>query len=268
MQDAKIIGIITDFGNRDGFVGVMEGVILGINPNVKIVEISNEIGRHSILEGAFILYNTYKYFPRNTIFLVVVDPGVGSEREGVVVQTNNYFFVGPNNGVLSLAAVEDGIVKIHYLENPKFFLSKVSQTFHGRDIFAPVVAYLSKGVKPSEFGSRLPLDRFLKLNVLEYKRRYNELSGTILYIDKFGNVITNIPNNELTGLEIGTSIRIIVDGEKKYNGVLRRTYSEGKRNELLLLEGSHGFIEIAINQGDAANYLNCHIGSKIDLIFD
>ena len=151
----RLITLTTDFGTRDWFVGTMKGVILGIQPRARVVDITHEIGGGEVRAGAFALRASYSFFPQGTVHIAVVDPGVGSPRRALAVQTANYFFVGPDNGVLSFALMRERIKSIHALENEKYFLKPVSRTFHGRDIFAPVAAHLSRGVSIQTFGPRL-----------------------------------------------------------------------------------------------------------------
>ena len=208
----NLIAILSDFGEKDFYVGVMKGVILSINPFVEIVDITNNVERHNIIAGAFALYNSFNYFPKGTIFLAVVDPGVGTRREPILVVTNDYFFVAPNNGLVYPAAVENVIQRVVLLRNEEYFLKSVSFTFHGRDIFAPVAAHLSTGVKPENFGPDLPKDKLVKLKLSDYSKSGNGIVGKIIYIDVFGNVITSIPNKELLGLKFGTEIVSDSDG--------------------------------------------------------
>ena len=179
----RIITILTDFGLQDPYVASMKGVILSINPDVQLIDISHEIGKFNIQEAAFKLAASVPYFTPSTIHLVVVDPGVGSDRKPLIVLTRHYFFIGPDNGVLSLAAEQDGIKRIIEIQNKNFIRKPVSNTFHGRDLFAPVAAYVAKRVALKKFGPNIR--KMVKLKIPEVVISHNEIKGKILYIDGF-----------------------------------------------------------------------------------
>src|SRR3989442_15159550 len=181
----QLITLATDFGFSDWFVGTMKGVILGIAPRAAIVDITHEIPAGDIRAGAFALRASYRFFPKGTVHVVVVDPGVGSERKAIVVETDNYFFIGPDNGVLSWALAKERIKTIRALENEHYFLHPISGTFHGRDIFAPVAAHLASGVPTRKLG---PVSKdFMRLPWPEPKRARNRIEAKIVCIDRFGN---------------------------------------------------------------------------------
>jgi S-adenosylmethionine hydrolase len=182
----------------------MKGVILRINPQCTLIDITHHVGPHDIREGAFVLANAYAFFPEGTIHLAVVDPGVGSPRSPVLIETDRYFFVGPDNGLFTLALKGGKVKKVVALNNSKFFLSRVSTTFHGRDLFAPVAAYLSLGVKSSEFGSEL--DSWVELDLKKPQARRGGLLGEIFHIDDFGNLISNIDEEQLFHFVEGHSL--------------------------------------------------------------
>jgi S-adenosylmethionine hydrolase len=256
MKPNSIITLTTDFGDKDGYVGAVKGVLLKINPQIKIVDITHDISPFNILEGTLILNSFYQFFPRGTIHLVVVDPGVGGKRKGILIQTDNYFFVGPDNGIFSLILENEKIREIIGITNSEYFLQKPSSTFHARDIFAPVSAYLSLGVKPQEFGS---LSReCYKLKLPQPKFRENRLKGEIIYVDRFGNLISNI-RSELLPDEKRIQVKI---GQRRIKG-LSRFYAERKEGELIALIGSSNFLEIAVNQGNAQRLLKAKTGDKI-----
>jgi len=191
----SVISLITDFGQKDNFVGVMKSVILSINPTAKIVDVCHEVKPHDILTGAFLLKSSFKYFPKGSLHLVVVDPGVGSERKKLLVKTKDYYFVAPDNGVLSLALKGQAPSKIIEITNKKYFLKPASDTFHGRDIFAPVAAYLSEGKNLSTFGKRIKSIKELRLSQPQITSK--ALAGEIIYIDRFGNLVSNIDKEML-----------------------------------------------------------------------
>ena len=209
--------------------------------------------------GAFMLASAAPYFPKGTVHLAVVDPGVGTERRAILVQTKQGFFVGPDNGVLMLAAQNQGIEHIYELSNPKFMLPKVSSTFHGRDIFAPAAAHLDKGVKPSEFGPEIT-DAVIP-EFASVKRRNGSLIGEVLHVDGFGNIITNISQKEIAQAKaVNVKLHNI-----SLNIAFGKTYAQAKPQEPIALIGSHGFLEIALNQGSAAEKFHVTAGDKIEV---
>ncbi|HOK39858.1 MAG TPA: SAM-dependent chlorinase/fluorinase [bacterium] len=259
---AQIITLLTDFGNSDNYVAMMKAVILNINPDVRLIDITHNIQPQNILSAAYNLFTAYSYFPKNTIHLVVVDPGVGSNRLALLIKTKNYYFIGPDNGVLSLALQNEKIEKIINLTNKKFFNKNISNTFHGRDIFAPVAAYLSKKIKPENFGNKI--NNYKQLEQIKPEIiNSNKIKGSVLHIDNFGNIITNINftffNKYLSNFDF---LKIKKNKIKK----LVRTYNDLKENEIGLLFGSSNFLEISTNKNNAAEILNCKIGERIFLI--
>ncbi len=244
----KPIALLSDFGQKDIFSGVLKGAILSINPQVKIIDITHNIFKHNIGEAGFSLLHSYGYFPKKTIFCVVVDPGVGSRRLPIVVKTKNYYFIGPDNGVLSLAAKADGIDSVRVLENKAYFLKKVSLTFHGRDIFAPASAHLSKGARFSSLGRAI--DKIKEISMPKPKKTSNYLEGRIIYSDHFGNLITNIKKNQLKNFcpnKFKASLR-----GKKIRGF---SSSYGRADsEPFFIEGSFGYLEISLKNTSAKEY--------------
>jgi S-adenosylmethionine hydrolase len=242
----RIITLTTDFGLKDHYVAAMKGVILSINPEALIVDVTHEIPPQDVFKAAFTVRNFYRYFPRGSINVVVVDPGVGSKRRAIVVKTDYALFIGPDNGVFTFVYKELSPVGVFKISNPRYFLPEVSSTFHGRDIFAPVAAHLSLGVAVEDLGKRVK--KPVELRIREPELREGEISGEVIYEDHFGNLITNIP---------GTLLRrdavVIVDGitiEK-----ISTSYAEVPRGSLLAIVGSTGFLEISVNQGKASQVL-------------
>jgi len=249
-----LIALLTDFGYKDGFVGTVKGVIKSINPYVDIIDISHGVSSFNIIEGALILKASFKYFPKGTIFVVVVDPGVGTERKPIIVKTKNYFFIAPDNGILSPVLEEEKPEKIIHIQNNKFMLKADNNTFHGRDIFAPVSAYLSKGINIDEFGRKL--NSYAKLNIPEPKKEKNKIEGQILFFDKFGNGITNIK-----------SLRTFKKGYVKNQNIpikkLINAFLEGDKESLNLIKGSFGFYELTVPLGNAKEKFNLKEGDKV-----
>jgi len=256
-----VISLITDFGQKDNFVGVMKGVILSINPHAKIVDICHEVKPHDISEAAFLLKSSFKYFPKGSLHLVVVDPGVGSERKRLLVKTKDYFFVAPNNGVLSLALKGQPYLKAIEITNKKYFLKPTSDTFHGRDIFAPTAAYLSKGEDFSKFGKRIKSIKGLRLP--QVKITSKSLIGEIIYIDRFGNLVSNIDKEMLDNFIKDKKFRIYI--KDKTIEKLSHSYNEGTYLKPLVLIDSFNYLEIALNRGSACNYLKAKKGTEVIL---
>lgn len=253
----RIITLTTDFGTKDGYVGAVQGVILSINPQAQVLDITHQIPAQNIRSAAFCIYNYYSSFPEGTIHLAVVDPGVGGRRKGVLVQSQRYYFIGPDNGIFSLALQKEKSSKAVHLKNPKYFLGKISPTFQGRDIFAPVAAYLSLGVKPEEFGPRI--SKLEKLELPVVKEYSQKLVGEIIHIDNFGNLVTNVTRVELQDRKIS---RIKVNTKSIQD--LSRTFSDVKPGEPVAYLGSSDYLEIGINQGNAAIKLKAKIADKVE----
>jgi hypothetical protein len=256
----RIITLTTDFGTKDWFVGTMKGVILGIHPEALVVDITHDVSHGDIRGGAFALAASYPFFPRGTIHLAVVDPGVGGSRSALVVQTADYLFVGPDNGVLSWALRQEKIKAIRKLENEKFFLRSISQTFHGRDVFSPVAAHLGKGVAVEKFG---PAQKQLVTLLWPKPRRTRrEVAGEVLYIDRFGNAITNIRSEFLDGFD-RASCRVFL--RHKAVAPLKQFYGEVPAGQVACVTSSSGFLEIAVNGGSAAEKLKLNVGDAVEV---
>lgn len=254
-----VISLITDFGLRDNFVGVLKAVILRINPAAKIIDICHNINPQDILQAAFLLQSSYQYFPTKSVHLVVVDPTVGSKRKKILVETKNYFFLGPDNGVLSLALKAEEPLKIIEITNDKYFLKPTSDTFHGRDIFAPVAAYLSKGEPIQKFGQRI--NSFKTLEVPQVKINKQELAGEIIYIDRFGNLISNIDKTTLENFIKNKKFKICI--KDKMINKISHSYCESKGTKPVALIDSFNYLEIALNSVSAKDYLGIDKGEKI-----
>ncbi len=237
----SVVTLLTDFG--DFYHGVMKGVILSnAGVNVKIVDITNSIEPQNIIQGAFLLYNSYRYFPRGTVHVAVVDPEVGGKRDAIIVKSKNYFFVGPDNGLLYPSCSEDGIEEIWRIEESKITW-EISETFHGRDIFAPAVAY----VLNNEIGKiATRKDRIKELELFSYKIEGNRVKCMVVYIDEFGNIVTNLRKEEL----MKRKPRYIIFRGEKIPFV--RTYCEVEVGEPLALIGSFNTLEISIRNGNAS----------------
>jgi S-adenosylmethionine hydrolase len=257
----SIISLITDFGLKDNFVGVIKAVILGVNPDSQIVDICHEIKPQDILEAAFLLRGSYRYFPRDSLHVVVVDPGVGSRRRKILVKTKNYYFMAPDNGVLSLALKEELPLKIIEITNEKYFLKPASNTFHARDIFAPVAGFVSKGIHINQFGRATK--SLKELEIPEVKIKSDSLSGEIIYIDRFGNLVSNIGKKQLDNFIKNKKFRILIG--KKSIERLSRAYSDVAPLQPLALMDSFGYLEIALNLGSAKDYFGIDKGDEITI---
>jgi hypothetical protein len=250
------IALVTDFGESDWFVAAMKGVILSVNPGAAIVDISHNIPAGGISAAAFTLLVCHSYFPKGTIFVAVVDPGVGSSRAAIAVKAGPYFFVGPDNGVLSPVIDNYAKPELRALRNPKFFLKNVSATFHGRDIFAPVAAHLSKGVAFEKLGPKIK--DIVRLKIPLAQEADNKTTGRILYIDHFGNAITNIQSS----LVSGRIKHVFVKGRKV---PIVSCYADVDEGKFLAVKGSCGFLEISVNKGNAAKKIKLKIGDKVEI---
>jgi hypothetical protein len=255
-----MITLTTDFGLKDPYIAEIKGVIYSINPKSKIVDISHLIDKYNVRMAAFVLASAAPYFPKETIHLAIVDPGVGTARRALAVQTKQAFFVGPDNGILMLAAQAQGIQHIYVLTNPKYMLPKVSSTFHGRDIFAPAAAHLDKGVKLKEFGAEITDPITPKYSIVEHKN--GSLFGVVLHVDGFGNIITNISEAEISKTN---AVKVKLH-HFSLQLVIAKTYSEAKSQEPLALIGSHGFLELALNKGNFSERYRVNPGDRLEVI--
>ncbi|MCI0531973.1 MAG: SAM-dependent chlorinase/fluorinase [candidate division Zixibacteria bacterium] len=255
----RIITLTTDFGDSDGCIGAVKGVIKSINPDADIVDISHQNPPQDILSAAFCLQTSYLYFPPNTIHVGIVDPGVGGKRRRVLVQTEKFSFIGPDNGLFSLILRGQNIRRQIELSNREYFLKTPSATFHGRDIFAPVAAYLSLGISPEQFGPRL--EKLKSLDLPSPRVSSRKISGQIIHVDNFGNLITNITLKDFR-MPPNPKIRI----SKTMISKISRTYSDVPAGKLLAYTGSAGYLEIGQNLGNAATLLKVKAGAKVEVL--
>ena len=262
MPRKTIITLTTDFDTADHFVGTMKGVIYNINPDVEIVDISHKVASYDIFDAAFTLAQSYRFFPSDTIHLVVVDPGVGTARRPVLARSMTYKFVAPDNGVLSLIYEREENLEVRHVTADHYFLNPVSSTFQGRDIFAPIAGWVSKGVEVDKFGEAI--SDYIRFSSPKPKRvSDNFVKGVALKIDKFGNILTNLRPEDLPELfgENPPSFRIIMNQQEITR--LNLAYSMGKPGELFAIVGSSGYIEICTNRGSAAKVLNVNRGAEL-----
>jgi hypothetical protein len=258
---APILTLTTDFGLADHYVGVMKGVILGICPRARIVDLSHDVPTYNVAQGSYIIEASWRYFPRDTVHVVVVDPGVGSSRRPILIEAAGQYFVGPDNGVLA-AICASAKCKVRVISNKKYFRQPVSRTFHGRDIFAPVGAHLAAGVSPSRIGTTIKNYSRLALPPPSQsgKRRWK---GSVLRIDRFGNLITNFAASAFPTLE-SQKFKLAVGPFQ--TSLLAHNYAECQPGELLVIPGSSGYYEVSVNQGSAARHTKCEPGAPVELI--
>jgi S-adenosylmethionine hydrolase len=264
--DLPVVTLLTDFGTADYFTGAMKGVILSINRSASIVDITHEIAPQDIESGAFTLLTCYRDFPDGTIHVAVVDPGVGSTRRAIVVRAGSYYFVGPDNGLFSYIYDREPSCEVFHATATEYFRPSPSSTFHGRDVFAPVAAALSKGIDPSALGARIT--DYIRLAPLAPTRDdAGRLHGRIIHIDHFGNCITNFTRADLPGSQVP---RLTVNGE--VIATLRRFFTDehgskpdghGSDDQLFAIWGSAGFLEIAVNRSSAAELLRANRGDAV-----
>jgi S-adenosylmethionine hydrolase len=255
-----VITLTTDFGTTDHFVGTMKGVISGIAPRASLVDITHEILPYDINEAAFVIAQAWRYFPKGTIHLVVIDPGVGSERRPILCEAAGQFFIAPDNGVLSMIYDAEPH-KVRAITNQKFMRKEVSRTFHGRDVFAPAAAHLARGTDPGKFGK--PIRDYIRSFILKPQQiGRDNWTGVILKVDRFGNLITNLHIDDFAGVKTRPfELRIGLERIRR----LALTYSETAIGEVFAIVGSSGYLEIAANQASAARTLGCGAGAGVEI---
>jgi S-adenosylmethionine hydrolase len=259
----SLITLLTDFGAADYFAGALKGAILSANARAQIIDITHEIPAHDVQAGAFTLLAAYESFPAGTIHVAVVDPGVGSARRPLLISTRRYFFVGPDNGLFSYVCERERDVRAYQLTNEKFLRAPVSATFHGRDIFAPVAAALSNNVPPEAFGASVA--DLVQLAPLAPTRDAGAAwSATVIHIDRFGNLVTNITRQEVAGAEFAKGLRLEIGGREISS--FRRFYADAAdatAGELFAIWGSAGFLEIAAECASAKRLLRAERGQHV-----
>ena len=233
MKRLPFIALLTDFGEKDFFAASLKGVIAGIGPSIRIIDITHQIPSFDVLSGSFVLYGAYRYFPSKTVFLAVVDPGVGTERKIILVETDKYYFVAPDNGLLTLTLEEEDVCSIYAVENQKHFLNcRGGLTFEARDKMAPVAAQICMGTPVSEFGPEIKC--YKKLTGIKPSLKNNKIAGKILFVDKFGNCISNIPQSHLVAIrKKGGHPKLEIKG--KEIKIFKNNYSSAPKKELFFL---------------------------------
>lgn len=267
MARRPIITLTTDFGLSDHFVGTMKGVILDIAPDVEIVDICHSVQAFDVLDGALTIAQAYSYFPAGTVHMVIVDPGVGTARRPILATTEKYHFVAPDNGVLSLVYGREDRLHVRHVTAEHYYLQPVSNTFHARDIFSPITAYLAKGVDPIKFGEEI--EDFVRFSAPKPKPADgNSLRGVVLKVDRFGNLITNITPQDAPALfqPEPPPFKILV-GKREITEV-KTAYATGAPGEVFGILGSMGYLEIAANRGSAFQIVGAGKGSDVTVVLE
>jgi S-adenosyl-L-methionine hydrolase (adenosine-forming) len=246
-----IIALLTDFRLQNWYIGVMKGVIVGINPAVHIVDLCHDVSSQDVREGSFILGSSFGFFPHGTIFVAVVDPGVGGDRKNLIVRTEHYCFVAPDNGILSSIFEKTKVERVYEVVPGKYTLALTGSTFYGRDIFGPIAAHLSRGVPAQEIGREVK-SVLTVAAIRPFINERSEISGRAVYVDTFGNIITNIDEGYLKSVFPGTPLESLSArlAGQKIKGI-RRYYEEGERGKLMAIINSWGYMEVAVNRGNA-----------------
>lgn len=255
-QSYQFVTLTTDFGHFDGFVACVKGVILSYAPKVSIFDISHEVKPFDVQSTAWIIHNTYSYFPKGTIHVVVVDPGVGTCRRPLLLVSKDHIFIGPDNGVFSYVLEDKEKWQAFILNNPEYYLQEPSATFHGRDIFAPVAGHIATGVAPNLIGAPIDLDTLVRFSVSEPLITDQSVIGEITYIDRFGNLITNID-----AASVKQDSPVFING--KSVGTIATTYGSVKVGQITALIGSHGYVEIGVNGGRGDLALGVGLGAQV-----
>lgn len=267
MAQRPVVTLTTDFGLNDHFVGTMKGVILGIVPDAEIVDISHAVQAFDVLDGALTIAQAYSYFPTSTVHVVVVDPGVGTARRPIIASSEQHHFVAPDNGVLSLIYAREERMHVRHVTSQHYFLQPISNTFHARDIFAPVAAYLAKRVDGEKFGELV--DDYVRFNAPKPKPVDGRtMRGVVLKVDRFGNLITNITPHDLPMLFEAAPPQFKITVGKKEITSIKTNYSEGEPGEIFGILGSMGYLEISTNRGSAAQAVGIGKGSDVSITLE
>jgi S-adenosylmethionine hydrolase len=261
----RIVTLITDFGLADEYVGVMKGVILARAPEARIVDISHAVPRHDILRAALFLQSAYSFFPKGSVHLIVVDPGVGTNRRLVLLKADGHLFLAPDNGIFSLLLEADCFEAAYEIQCEQYYLVPVSRTFHGRDILAPVAAHLVGGLEPAEVGPAVLRSSLSNLKVARVivNQRRNMITGQVVAQDHFGNLLTNITEENIRNIQADKDIPPVVTIKNKTITGIVLSYAHRDYGELLAVIGSRGFLEISVNRGNAAASLGAEIGEAV-----
>ncbi|MBX9688551.1 MAG: SAM-dependent chlorinase/fluorinase [Candidatus Obscuribacterales bacterium] len=258
MSKKRILTLTTDFGTLDGYVGIVKGVILSICPEANIIDLSHELPAWNVSAASWIIGNSYPYFPQGSIHLAVVDPGVGSKRRAVAIEAAGQVFIGPDNGIFSAALQNSAEIKAFELNNDKFWRKELSTTFHARDLFAPAAAHHAAGIALSELGPEIEVASLIRLPIRELKVKANRVEGSVAYVDRFGNLITNISKEHV-------KTAALCQVGKRSIGRIGHSYHSGDQGTPIAFIGSHGFLEIAVSQGRADEKLDAGVNTAVIL---
>lgn len=259
-----IVTLTTDFGSADYYVGAMKGVVLGICPETEIIDLCHECKPYDILDAAFTIAQAYSYYPLRTIHIVVVDPGVGSQRRPIIVSGDKHFFIGPDNGVFSLIYPQQEKLSVWHITGTHYYQQPVSNTFHARDVFAAVAGWMAKGVEARQFGELI--EDYVKLPIPKAQAQGDKSwKGMVLKTDRFGNVITNIAADDCPALFAEPTPPFKLTAGGKEVAKLAQNYAEGGQGEVFALLGSSGYLELATNRGGAAKLLGVARGGEVTL---
>ncbi len=260
----RTITLLTDFGMNNGYVAQMKGVITGVS-DARIIDVSHEVTSHAVREAAFILQTIVPYYPVGTVHVVVVDPGVGTDRRGIIVATRSHMLVGPDNGVLIPAARFLGDFVVYEITNKEYMLKEISNTFQGRDVFASIAAYITRGVAFETIGKQIT--DYVDLNFGHAEFTENAVTGKVIFVDRFGNIITNIPGVMLKEMILyGTQVMVSVGNHSQLMPFVK-SYGFVGKNQILATIGSSHYLEISVNQGNAAQMLSVKEDDEVKLLF-
>jgi hypothetical protein len=259
MPEQRIVTLLTDYGLRDSYVGALKGAMLSIAPHLMIIDVGHTIAHQDVIEAAYTLKGYYREFPKGTIHLAVVDPGVGGPRRPILAETRNHFFIGPDNGIFSYVYQQEQVSQVIHLTAGQYFAPEISDTFHGRDVFGPVAAHLASEVEARWFGKWV--EDFIKLPLPQLRAAAGALAGEVVHVDRFGNLVTNIDLASFYALVKGKRYRITAGAESLES--ISRSYSDGQPGQLLALFGCQQTLELSVNKGSAANKLGKGRGLQV-----
>lgn len=257
MEKPPLITLTTDFGTADGYVGIVKGVIMSICENACIIDISHDISAWNISAAAWVLSNSHPYFPKGTVHVAVVDPGVGSKRRPILIESRDQVFIGPDNGIFSFIIQEEG-AKAYELTESKYWMPEVSTSFHARDLFAPVAAHFASGISADKLGQQTDVDSLVRLPSRDLRIKPKRVEGSVAYVDRFGNLITNITKEHCRN-------QALCQIGKRSIGRIGQSYSHAEQGAPIAFIGSHGYLEIAVSQGRADEKLDAGVNTPVIL---
>ncbi|MDH3330361.1 MAG: SAM-dependent chlorinase/fluorinase [Desulfobulbaceae bacterium] len=266
MKLPNLITLTTDFGLQDAYVGQIKGAILRRNIDARIIDLTHAIDAQDILAAAVTIRSSYHYFPQESVHMVVVDPGVGSQRKILVMKADNHLFVAPDNGALTFLIRDKKTQAVHRVANRSLFPDEISATFHGRDIMAPVAAALADGMKIAEVGPAINIEDCVQLDIQKTQLDKQGITGRVIHIDRFGNIQTTITSGNISLYQPSSFAGIVIRSQKI--NAISTTYSDSAAGELVAVIDSAGHLEIAVNRGNAAEQINCEIGDPVTVVME